>query len=77
MYNMLMENDFIHPITMEPISDDDISRAKKLIDLYQTKIGLLRRMPDTLSPEYKLRTDSQNYLNNSTATVFTWKKIGF
>ena len=56
IYNMIQDGTFIHPITMEPIPTKDINRAKELIDLYQTKIGLFSEQDDSnLSPEFKLK----------------------
>ena len=55
IYDMIQENNFIHPVTTEQIPDSDIDRAKKLIDLYQTKIGLFRENDLNLSPEFKLK----------------------
>lgn len=55
MYSMINENNLIHPITMESISKKDIKRAKRLINLYQTKIGLFKEDNSKLSPEFKLR----------------------
>jgi hypothetical protein len=55
IYNMIKENNFIHPVTMETIPDEDIKRAKQLIDLYETKIGLFKEDNSNLSPEFKLK----------------------
>lgn len=55
IYNMIQDNNFIHPITMEEIPANDINRAKELIDLYQTKIGLFKEDDENSSPEFKLR----------------------
>lgn len=56
IYKMIQDGNFTHPITMEAISTSDIDRAKQLIDLYQTKIGLFNGQDDSnLSPEFKLK----------------------
>lgn len=55
VYNMIKENNFIHPITMEQIPEVDIQRAKQLIDLYETKIGLFKKDESIFSPEFKLK----------------------
>lgn len=55
IYNMLKDNNLIHPITMEEIPDKDIKRAKRLIKLYETKIGLFNENDSNLSPEFKLK----------------------
>lgn len=56
IYNMINNNHFIHPITMEEIPEKDIKRAKKLINLYSTKLGLFRNLDESLlSPEFKLK----------------------
>ena len=55
IYNMIQDNNFIHPTTMEEISANDINRARELIDLYQTKIGLFKENDENSSPEFKLR----------------------
>lgn len=55
IYNMIQDNNFIHPITMEEIPANDINRAKELIDLYQTKIGLFKEDDENFSSEFKLR----------------------
>jgi len=55
IYNMINDNNFIHPITMEQIPDKDIERAKELINLYQTKIGLFKEDESNLSSEFKLK----------------------
>ncbi|XWV26519.1 hypothetical protein QJ857_gp0548 [Tupanvirus soda lake] len=55
MYSMINENNLVHPVTMEEIPNKDVKRAKKLIDLYQTKLGLFKEDDSNLSPEFKLR----------------------
>lgn len=55
IYNMINENNFIHPITMEEIPEKDIKRAKELIDLYEKKVGLFKEDNLNLSPEFKLK----------------------
>ncbi|XWV25259.1 hypothetical protein QJ856_gp0512 [Tupanvirus deep ocean] len=55
IYSMINENNLIHPVTMEEIPEKDVKRAKKLIDLYQTKLGLFKEDDSNLSPEFKLR----------------------
>ena len=56
IYNMIQSQTYQHPITMEDIPETDICRAKKLIDLYQTKIDLFRKQDDSnLSLEYIVR----------------------
>lgn len=55
LYNMMKENRMIHPVTMEVIPRKAVERAKKLIDLYDTKVGLFNKDDSILSPEFKLR----------------------
>jgi len=55
LYNMIQTNSYVHPITLEPLSESDITRAKQLIELYSTKIGLFKDTDIMVSPEYKLR----------------------
>ncbi len=54
IYNMFNEKNYQHPITSEEIPKKDIKRAKKLIDLYQSKLGLFKTDDSKLSPEFKL-----------------------
>jgi hypothetical protein len=39
---MIEKNEFVHPITMEPIGEKDIKRAKKLVGIYSTKLNLFK-----------------------------------
>jgi hypothetical protein len=55
IYSLINENNLEHPTTMEKIPDADIKRAKKLIDLYQTKLDLFKDDDSKMSPEFKLR----------------------
>ena len=56
IYNMIQTNNCVHPITMEPIADADMSRAKELINLYSTKIGLFKDQDESnMSREFKLK----------------------
>lgn len=55
IYDMINENNLIHPITMEEIPSDDIERAKKLIDIYQTKLRLFSEDIE-VTPELKLKS---------------------
>jgi hypothetical protein len=56
LQNMIMKDDFTHPLTMETIPKKDIIRAKELIDMYTTKLNLFKGQADsTLSPEYNLK----------------------
>ena len=55
VYNMILEQNLVHPITREPISDNDIIRAIELINFYQKKIRLFDEEEDTSSPEFKLK----------------------
>jgi hypothetical protein len=55
IYDMIQNEDYVHPITTEKIPSRDIRRAKKLIDLYNTKIGLFNEDESNLSPEFKLK----------------------
>jgi len=57
IYNMFTEDNFIHPITMEPIPEKDIERAKQLIELYQNKLGLFKDRTIDMSPEFVLKND--------------------
>ena len=90
LYNMIQDNNFIHPTTMEEISVKDITRAKELIDLFQTKIGLFKDCEDNSSPEFKLRNRiiklfkqfhihsiflEENWLMNLNDTTKLWKII--
>ena len=54
MYNMIQNNDYVHPRSLEPIPPKDILRAKELVNIYSTKIGLFKKRND-LSPEFTLR----------------------
>lgn len=56
IYNMIQNDNYVHPITMEPIADVDIDRAKELINIYSTKIGLFKEADDSaMSKEFKLK----------------------
>ena len=56
LYDMFMNNELVHPITMEPIPERDIVRAKELIDIYSKKIDLFKQIDEsTISPEFKLK----------------------
>lgn len=55
LYDMLQSNDYKHPITMEEIPKEAIDRAKELIDIYSTKIGLFNQDETNLSAEFKLK----------------------
>lgn len=55
VYNMIEQDEFIHPITMEPIPENDIARAKELIHLYHTKLSLFTDNNESDSTEYKLK----------------------
>lgn len=52
--DMIENDDFIHPLTMEKIPDQDINRAKQLVEFYKTKIGLFKENEIIQTPEYKL-----------------------
>lgn len=60
LYNMINDNNFLHPLTMEIIPEKDIIRAKELINLYDTKLNLFDEDQDDITPEYKLK----NRINN-------------
>ena len=45
----------VHPITMEPIPEPDIQRARKLVEIYSNKLGLFDTSDDNEHPEYKLQ----------------------
>nr|QZX43262.2 hypothetical protein [Mimivirus sp.] len=50
------KNDYKHPITQELIPEIDIQRARDLINIYKTKIGLFNDNYNThYSDEYKLK----------------------
>lgn len=53
--DMIDNNDFTHPLTMDKIPDKDIDRAKQLVDFYKTKIGLFKDNGMNQTPEYKLK----------------------
>ena len=55
IYNMFKDNTFIHPITQEPISDEAVTRAKTLVDLYSTQINLFKSQNSNMSEEYLLK----------------------
>jgi hypothetical protein len=55
MYSMINEKNYVHPITMEEIPHKDVKRAKKLINLYQSKLGLFKIDESNLSAEFKLK----------------------
>lgn len=55
IYNMLKNNNMVHPITKEPIPSTDVDRAKQLVDIYRSKLGLFKEIDEHLSPESKLR----------------------
>ena len=55
LYNMVQNNDYVHPMTMEAIPEADIERAKELVELYTTKIGLFNDNDSDQSPEFKLK----------------------
>lgn len=55
IYNMIKNNNLVHPITMEPIPKDDIDRARQLVDMYRTKIGIFNNDELHISSESKLR----------------------
>lgn len=57
LFEMFNDNDFCHPLTMEPIGDEDIQRGKELLNIYSTRLGLFSA--ETLietSPEYELKS---------------------
>jgi len=56
IYDMIISNNYIHPITMVKIPDRDIRRAKKLIQLYKTKLGMFKDTDESSwTPEFKLK----------------------
>lgn len=55
LYNLIKNNSLEHPNTMEKIPQKDIDRAKKLIELYDTCVGLFNDNESNLSPEFKLK----------------------
>lgn len=60
LYHMIIHNDYVHPVTKESIPEKDIQRAKELVNLYRTKLGLFKEQDDgNYSLEYRL----QNRLN--------------
>ncbi len=64
MYDMIQNNDLVHPITSEPIPEKDIKRAKELIDLYDTKLNLFgNRLDMVASPEYRLKNKIRKLFN--------------
>lgn len=54
IHDMINDDNYVHPHTMEQIPTTDIKRAKELIKFYQTKIGLFKEDETNHSPEYKL-----------------------
>uniref|UniRef100_A0A6C0LTZ4 Uncharacterized protein n=1 Tax=viral metagenome TaxID=1070528 RepID=A0A6C0LTZ4_9ZZZZ len=54
LHIMVKNNDFTHPITLEMMSNDDIERAKKLIKLYDSKLGLFS-IEESFSPGLRLK----------------------
>jgi hypothetical protein len=56
LYDMIESGDYTHPVTTELMSDEDIDRAKKLIDIYSSKLDLFSQTPtENTSPEYALK----------------------
>lgn len=56
MQEMIKSGELSHPVIMEPIPEESIQRAKELIDLYSTKLGLFQNVDEKfLTPQYKLR----------------------
>lgn len=55
IYDMIQTDDYLHPITMEEIPKKDINRAKELIELYNTKIGLFKMDDSNMSAEFRLK----------------------
>lgn len=55
IYNMINDNNFMHPITMDLIPEKDLERAKILINLYDTKLNLFNTSQEHLSPEFILK----------------------
>lgn len=55
LYNMINENNLVHPITMEEIPPIDVERAKKLIEIYQTKLRLFNEDIE-VTPELGLKS---------------------
>lgn len=57
LYDMFESNDFTHPITQERIPDEDISRGKKLIELYQNNLNLFSNASiGEKTPEFKIHS---------------------
>lgn len=56
LYDMCISENFVHPITTEPISEEDVTRGKELIKLYSTKLNLFNTHGTiTMGSEYKLK----------------------
>ena len=57
IYNMVQNNDFMHPFSTEAMPTEDIERAKELIQLYSTKLGLFKEQDSSnISPEFRIKS---------------------
>jgi len=57
LHSMFAEKDYCHPLTMEPIGDEDIQRGADLIEIYSTRLGLFNNESlIEVSPEYELKS---------------------
>ncbi|MEM3062488.1 MAG: hypothetical protein QW303_02935, partial [Nitrososphaerota archaeon] len=64
VYHMISHNNYVHPVTKEPIPEKDIQRAKELVNLYRTKLGLFKEQNDgSYSLEYRLRNRLNKLFN--------------
>lgn len=55
LYNLIQQDNLIHPTTTEAIPKSDIKRGRLLIEIYQSKIDLFKNDDSNLSQEYKLK----------------------
>lgn len=56
LYDILNSNNCVHPVTLEKIPDKDVRRARKLIKIYTTRLGMFKESDDSnLSADYKLK----------------------
>lgn len=57
LYNMVRNNNFMHPSSMEEMGTADIDRARELIDLYSTKLNLFKEQDTAnLTPEFRIKS---------------------
>jgi hypothetical protein len=55
IYDLIEAGNPAHPLTSEPIPEEDIKRATELIELYKDNVGLFTGSVSYASPEFKLK----------------------